>query len=172
MPDIENRIAALRAVVVGILRLGRIRQVVRKVGDIVAPGIVQSEAQTRVEAARQRHLHRVISGIAVIGGHLQKSVIARGVVVEIRIGEDDYRSAVGAIIGHNSLIRIAKPVHFVAPVPDIRHIQRRVMGKLELRTEAGLFDVARALIGILRAKLNIRQIGAAGNELTGRKSIS
>ena len=72
------------------------------------------------------------------------------VQVGVRKGHDRVSAAEA---GDYALIRITQAIHLAAPVTDPDGVEDGGVAELDLRTEAGLFDVAGALVGVLCADL-------------------
>ncbi len=71
----------------------------------------------------------------------------------------------------NALIRIAQPIFLASEIADIRNVQHRALRKLDLRSEARLFNIGRPLIGILRPNLQSWSDSAMPGRIGRRKAI-
>lgn len=77
MPLVKGRVALFMGVVVGILRSRAAGEIVGKVRESMGPGIADLKTETIRETAACAYLQRVVAGVAIVGGVLQKGVLTR-----------------------------------------------------------------------------------------------
>ena len=81
--DVERRETAFEAVIVGVGRRRTARQIVHKIGEILAVRVADSVGQSFREATFQRDQQAVVVGVPVVRRQFQERVAARASVVHV-----------------------------------------------------------------------------------------